>query len=213
MSCLQRVRTIQSKSGENASLNFVETALTVHEKILSHAGMREIVLRIDAMYNKQSPFAFMCNLDVLAHKSKSQEQSLWMLNSMDHMLLTEQCGPKDFSKQTLSPAKQKGYLDLMLLKKDLLSHLVSNVLPSMELSDFQRQSIAELKTHEMWRARTKSLAWTGTLPESGRLFVTLLQSMIYGNATDGNLKTRSGRRLMWGSFCSRTSLSMTPSRR
>ena len=44
----KHVRTIQSKSGENVTLNFMETAMLVYEKILSHANLRDKVLNMDS---------------------------------------------------------------------------------------------------------------------------------------------------------------------
>ena len=130
----------------------------------------------------------MTNLELVAQKGKSADQTLWLLNSMEHMLLAEQCATNDFTKRTLAPPKQKGLLDLLIFKRDMLTHLMQVVLASMEMPEQQRQSLAELKGHEICRSRTKNVAWTGTLRESGRLFFTVLQTVIYGNAIDGGMK-------------------------
>ncbi|CAE7666405.1 unnamed protein product [Symbiodinium sp. CCMP2592] len=179
----------ESKSAEQVTLNFVQVAVTVYEKILSQGCLRDMVLKIDSTYDKQSPFTFITNLDLVAGRTKSVEQGAWMLRSIEHMLVTEQCTPKDFSKRTLAPAKQKGLLDLMLFKMDLLRHLMQSVLPAMVLPGTQKESLARLDSHQTWRDNTKNLAWTGALQESGRLFFTVLQTIIYGTAVDGGLRT------------------------
>ena len=97
----QHVTQSTAVCAETVSQNFVDTALKFHDRILSTNRLRNLVLAMDSEYGKLSPVSLMSNVAKIMEKTRNPEQLHWVLSTIQDLLATNECSPKDFTVRSL----------------------------------------------------------------------------------------------------------------
>ncbi|CAJ1394699.1 unnamed protein product [Effrenium voratum] len=164
----QQVSESKSALAENVTLNFVQTAIRVYDRVLSVPNLRDMVFVMDNRLGKASPTSQMWTLAKILEKTKNPDQIAWALATMDDLMIYLGGAPR-----------QKGLVDLWVLKMDLKDYFLGPFLGKLQLP--------EADTAMMARRNEKSIL--GTVRESTRKMVSILENFVFGVTNDGALKT------------------------
>lgn len=110
------------------AFEFVDSAMKVFERILSVDKLFDVVFRLEQKYGKQSCFQHMAVLEGICIKTKKSEDLLWILESMEDLLIRGESNNKCFSSRTLKGGRTgggtRGLLDEFLAKKSIFEYVL-----------------------------------------------------------------------------------------
>ena len=193
-----------AKSREKISKSFVDTALTVHNRVLSIPAAEKLLLEMDSREN--NPFNSGHKLQVILNKCwNSKENLLWVLHHIRHMVLNldTSASDADFSCDGLRGSAKtgnRGSVDLILLKKDAIGYMC-NKLPIQIGIEGDANWLADirggLRDHSSYIASKSGdgLTWRNNLSPAQARYVAYTEELLYGNRYDPHLKLliRSGK--------------------
>jgi hypothetical protein len=195
-----------AKGREKISKSFVDTALTIHARLLALPSAEKLLLDMDSLPKDQNPFNSVHRLQAIVSKcGNSKENTLWVLQHIRHMVLELHTDPgsSDFSVEGLrgsAKSGNRGLVDIILLKKDALGHLCHKLPIQLGIegdSNWLADVRAALKDHAAHLASKSGdgLTWRNRLtPAQGR-YVAFAEDVLYGARHDHHLKAlcRSGK--------------------
>ena len=85
--------------------------------------------------------------------------------------------------------RQKGLVDLFVMKLDLKNYFLGQFLKQLTLKPSDLVFLCNLDTHVKFRAAMANKAIFGTLGETTRLMITMLATVVFGCQSDGPLKS------------------------
>jgi hypothetical protein len=123
-----------AKGRETVSKSFVDTALTIHSRLLSIPAAETLLLDMDSALPRDcNPFNSVHRLQAIISKcgnssTSSRDNTLWVLRHIRHMILDLNADPttSDFSVDGLrgnNKTNNRGLVDVILLKKEALGYL------------------------------------------------------------------------------------------
>jgi hypothetical protein len=199
---------------EKVSKSFVDTALTIHNRLLSIPAAEALLLDMDSALPRDSnPFNSVHRLQAIISKcgnspTSSRDNTLWVLRHIRHMVLDLNMDPttSDFSVDGLrgnSKTSNRGLVDLILLKKEALGYLCHK-LPVQLGIEGDSAWLAEMQTsfnrHDTYLASLSGdgLTWRNRLSPAQSRYVAFAGDLLYGTRHDHHLKTllRAGKTCM-----------------
>ena len=85
--------------------------------------------------------------------------------------------------------RQKGLVDLFVMKLDLKNYFLGQFLKQLTLKPSDLVFLCNLDTHVKFRAAMANKVIFGTLGETTRLMITMLATVVFGCQSDGPLKS------------------------
>lgn len=183
----QNVTQSTSALSEPVSDSFVDTAVKVHDRVLSLQEVICEVLPVEETFGKASPFNSIGALEKLAVKCKTPEMLQWCVCSIADTLAQKYLSTADFSLRALAGSKSsgkasKGLIDIFMLKKALLDWVKLKFVTAHPFQESVTSAVAGIKLHKDFRAlcggpgRKVDITWMGTLTESGRKLFDFLKA-------------------------------------
>ncbi len=187
-----------SGTSEPVTLSFIDTSLTVRRRVLSDPGTLAAIQRADDRWGKATPWNSIYKMEMLARKigvHGDKKNLLWMVEGVEHMVLerdlrVEECTVKALSGKATS---NRGLLDLLLLKRGILQHLLFVTLPHLEYPAEVFCCVQEVMgDHTAFRTNylEKGRSWLGVLPLAVQKLVIIIANVVYGSQSNGALKTQ-----------------------
>ena len=184
---------VDGNSEVPTSATFVESATSVHKRILSIPRCREMLLHADESI-EGNPLDSVSKLIVLATRAKTADCIEWAAEHIldfvrSGALAVEQVGCRALEGK-LAGQQGRGLVDLCLYKRGLLSHLSNNVLGKLDWSDDIKGAMRDSMT-SITAFRNKcgylftpsmppvSLAWRAGWPRSAEQFMTLVEALVF----------------------------------
>ncbi len=209
----QQLWKLYNEMAKNASLTepfkvgFIDACLTVWDKILLDDYMRQSVLMLENEYGKRSPLNSIYKMQRIVDKAKTHEQRCWLINGICDWVVQGLVPPADFTFEGLvgKGKGDKGFIDLLLLKFDLLSWFATRLVHTHPFTDAVRDRMGQMSTgHAAHRAMFGTVraaehfdqSWLGALPPSGQALLRLTESIVFKTQEwDMSLKTwlRAGK--------------------
>ena len=196
-----------AKGRETISKSFVDTALTIHGRLLHIPAAEAMLLEMDSNLAKDdNPFNSVHRLQAIVSKcGNSRENAMWVLRHMAHMVsnLSMSASSADFSVEGLRGSARtgnRGLIDTILLKKGAIGYLCHKLPVQLGiegdaswLSDL-RASLADHSSHLESR-KGDGLAWRNRLTPAQVRFVAFAEDLLYGVRHDQHLKNliRAGK--------------------
>jgi hypothetical protein len=119
-----------AKGREPISNTFVDTAMTIHNRLLQIPATEAMLLDMDSNFTKDNnPFNSVHRLQAIVSKcGNSKENTMWVLRHIAHMVtnLSLSTSSSDFSVEGLRGSARsgnRGLIDTILLKKDAIGYL------------------------------------------------------------------------------------------
>ena len=123
-----------AKGRERISKSFVDTALTIHARLLPIPEAERLLLEMDSNVVKgENPFNSVHRLQAIVSKcGNSKENAMWVLRHIAHMVthLAISASSADFSVEGLRGSPRtgnRGLIDTILLKKEALGYPMPQV--------------------------------------------------------------------------------------
>ncbi|CAK9007427.1 Uncharacterized protein SCF082_LOCUS9454, partial [Durusdinium trenchii] len=164
-----------------SAFEFVDSAMKIHERMLSNENAFDVIFCLEERFGKLSCFQHMSVLEAVCMKTKKIDEMLWILHSIEDMLMRGEVSNKAFTNRTLKGGRTgggtRGLLDEFLAKKGLLKYLAEesqNWGRKRQLPKFQEGA---------------DLSWMGSLTEAERLLIHMIKNVVYRNGHDGQLRT------------------------
>ena len=196
-----------AKGREKISKSFVDTALTIHGRLLQIPDAERMLLEMDSNLAKDdNPFNSVHRLQAIVSKcGNSKENAMWVLRHMAHMVtnLSVSASSSDFSVDGLrgnARTGNRGLIDTILLKKEAIGYLCHKLPVQLGiegdatwLSDL-RVSLADHNSHLASR-KGDGLAWRNRLTPAQVRYVAFAEDLLYGVRHDQPLKNliRAGK--------------------
>ncbi len=118
-----------SGASESVTDGFVDTALTVSSRLLSIPAVREVLVSFDSEYGLRNPFDSSTKLQVICSKASTPECITWTVLLLADFIKSGALHVDQLALRTLSGAGSglggKGMVDLLVMKKDILAHLLN----------------------------------------------------------------------------------------
>ena len=120
-----------SSMGEKITVGFVDSALTVWDRLLADPVCRQLIMQTEDHWGKRTPWDSVYKLEaVIKKRGRPGEVALgnlrWSLSAVTDTILNETSVPQFFTVRMLQGKGQpgnKGILDLRLYKKHIRQHL------------------------------------------------------------------------------------------
>ncbi len=209
----QQLWKLYNEHAKNASLTepfkigFIDACMTVWDKILVDDTMRELVLMLENDHGKRSPFNSIYKLQRVVDKAKTPEQRCWLINGICDWVGQGLVPATDFTFEALAGRgkSDKGFIDLLLVKLDLLSWFATRFVHLHPFTETVRDRLGRMATgHTAYRAMFGTVraadhfdqSWLGALPPSGQALLRLVESIVFKTQEwDTSLKTwiRAGK--------------------
>ncbi len=130
----------QSQTQEAVNFSFVDTAMTVHRRVFGVPEALSAILWCEDMWGPKSPWNSLYKIEALCRKIGTHGDSsklVWMIEGVCNMVFSRQHQCEDFtlSKLTGKGTSNRGILDLLLLKKNVLQHMRDITLTSLRLPE------------------------------------------------------------------------------
>ena len=189
-----------AKGREPISKTFVDTAMTIHSRLLQIPAAEAMLLDMDSNSTKDNnPFNSVHRLQAIVSKcGNSKENTMWVLRHIAHMVtnLSLSTSSSDFSVEGLRGSARsgnRGLIDTILLKKDAIGYLCHKLPVQLGiegdaawLSDL-RGSLADHRSHLASR-KGDGLAWRNRLTPAQVRYVAFAEDLVYGVRHDQHLK-------------------------
>ena len=196
-----------AKGREKISKSFVDTALTIHTRLLAFPSAEKLLLDMhSALPRDANPFNSVHRLQAIISKcGNSKDNTLWVLHHIRHMIidLKVDCVSADFSVDGLRGSHKtsnRGLVDVILLKKEAIGHLCHKLPIQLGIegdSDWLGEIRASLKDHSSFLASRSGdgLTWRNRLTTSQARYVAFAEDLLYGSRHDVHLKAlcRAGK--------------------
>jgi len=189
-----------AKGREIISKTFVDTALTIHARLLSIPAAEQLLLTMDSELSKgNNPFNSVHRLQAIVSKCGNKENIMWVLSHMAHMvtnLSMDDSSSSDFSVEGLrgnARTGNRGLVDTILFKKDAIAYLCHKLPVQLGiegdaawLADL-RVNLADHKNHLASRTGD-GLLWRNRLSPAQVRYVAFAEDLLYGTHLDHHIK-------------------------
>jgi hypothetical protein len=200
-----------AKGREPVSKSFVDTALTIHSRLLSIPAAETLLLDMDSALPRDcNPFNSVHRLQAIISKcgnssTSSRDNTLWVLRHIRHMILDLNADPttSDFSVDGLrgnNKTNNRGLVDVILLKKEALGYLCHKLPIQLGIegdSTWLAEIQTSLKSHDTYLASQSGdgLTWRNRLSPAQSRYVAFAEDLLYGSRHDHHLKAllRAGK--------------------
>ena len=182
--------------GETFSPGFVDNALTVFDRALKLPEVRNMITQMEDLHGSASPFNSITKLYAIVKRAKPptstmspDEALLWLFGWVTDLVLSGAFTPEDLTVRVLSGEQAKpsnpGILALAMLKLGVLRHMVEVMMPAANVpADCSRLIESKMSNNVEYRKNYASFsvdqevdsAWQGTLPESGRMVLAIIEA-------------------------------------
>ena len=184
-----------SKLSEAVTGDFARHAITVWDNLLLHPRVRAHILRAEEEWGKEAPFNSVYKLAAISSKSAGDpELAEWCCAAISDLARQHLIPMDEFSIRNLSGSKHKpGILDLVALKRTLLSYLLTSFLDQIASED-TKKSLKKLGSHADARKAFGNPSaplkpeWFSVLPKSGLLLCTMILDSVYNIKYDNQLR-------------------------
>jgi hypothetical protein len=176
------------------SVAFVDSSLTIHDRILGNAACQKVLLSLDSEFGLQSPLNSVYKLQALIDRAKTQPAIEFVLSSLMDSLKMGTIETGDFSVKKL-----KGHIvDLHLLKYRFHTHFLTMFMDTHPFPLAVKEKVRSIFVdHATVRKSLTNypsgqpieLAWQAALPQSAVFFIQLIESVVYNDVHDLSLKT------------------------
>lgn len=135
-----------STYSEPVTFSFIDMAFTVWDRALSFKEVQEVVLQEESL-RQFSIFNSSTKLQTIVSKAKTLDQIVWSFTllrdlHMAKLITHETCGVRWLSGTGKEAGK--GYVEVMVFKKNLLSYLLETVVPSKAINADIKAKIREV---------------------------------------------------------------------
>ena len=189
-----------AKGREPISKTFVDTAMTVHSRLLQIPATEAMLLDMGSNSTKDNnPFNSVHRLQAIVSKcGNSKDNTMWVLRHIAHMVtnLSLSTSSSDFSVEGLRGSARsgiRGLIDTILLKKDAIGYLCHKLPVQLGIegdatsrSDL-RGSLTDHSSHLASR-KGDGLAWRNRLTPAQVRYVAFAEDLVYGVRHDQHLK-------------------------
>jgi hypothetical protein len=188
-----------SFGGDVYTAGFVDNALTVHERALKLPEIRGMIIKVEDIVGLNSPFNSITKLVSIVKRCRAIPNSnmrpdeilIWIFGWITDLVVSGVYNPEDLTVRVLSGEQGKpgnsGLLSLGHLKLSVFRYFVEVLMPKANvLPDAIRLIEAKMSTHVDYRKNYLSFsvevevdsAWQGTLPESGRMALSIIEAQM-----------------------------------
>ncbi|MFM7986931.1 MAG: hypothetical protein ACKPKO_47215, partial [Candidatus Fonsibacter sp.] len=188
-----------AKGREVISRSLIDTALTIHGRVLWIPATERLLLDIDNLPRTENPFNSVQRLQAIVSECGSnKEHSTWVLEHICHMVCAPVVDKVDSSEFTVdalrgsSKTGSRGLVDVIRLNKEALGNLCHKLPIQLGFhgdSDWLSEVRPHLKDHAAHKASTQveALSRRNFLdPGQGR-YVAFVEELLYGKRYDPNL--------------------------
>ena len=177
-----------SVMSEKIPVSYIDTVLTVYERLLSIEEAREIVLDAEERWGVKSPWDSVYKLETIVKKCgrpspQTTKKVMWVLEFANDTML-DSGGPLPLSVRALSGKGHpggKGLLDFWLYKGCLLTHLTNTLLNEVNLPTETKTEIRSLfdsptiyRSLFGYKYETKPRQWLAKYSESVQKLIFLI---------------------------------------
>ena len=189
-----------AKGREKISKSFVDTALTIHARLLAIPAAECLLLEMDSSLPRDAnPFNSVHRLQAIVSKcGNSRENTLWVLRHVHHMVMNHKTDPAstDFTVEGLrgsTKSGNRGLVDVILLKKEAIGHLCHKLPIQLGIegdANWLSDLRAGLKDHNSFLAsrQGEGLTWRNRLTPAQSRYVAFAEDLLYGTRHDHHLK-------------------------
>ena len=196
-----------ARGRERISKSFVDTALTIHARLLAIPAAEHLLLEMDSSFSRDAnPFNSVHRLQAIVSKcGNSRENTLWVLQHIHHMVKHHNIDATstDFTVEGLRGSAKtgnRGFVDAILLKKDAIGHLCHKLPIQLGIggdANWLSDLRAGLKDHCSFVAsrQREGLTWRNRLTPAQSRYVAFAEDLLYGTRHDHHLKAflRAGK--------------------
>lgn len=142
-----------SPGSEQFSPAFIDDSLTVYQRALSKEPIRAAVTLCDQEYGHQSPFNSVYKMAAIVKKAVSSEKIEWAYLAVTDLVRGGLLNHDDLSVRSIQGSGgQRGLVELLVLKRTMLQHFLSEVLDGMNFLPAVKAALREkLASHVAYR--------------------------------------------------------------
>ena len=184
-----------ASSQERISESFVDSALTIHRRLLSQPACQQVLEWCDQNWLSVSPWKSIYALQALIDRAGTPEMIAWALPGMVDGVRMSFLDAGVFVISKLKDSRVS-YIEILKMKKKVLQHLLTEWLMSLELpTEWKNKIKSTFSSFEKVRGhfapypqQTADTAWLLGAPTSVSEISTFLEGVIYGQEYDGRYK-------------------------
>jgi hypothetical protein len=174
------------------SVIFVDTAFTVHNRLLFDADIAALLLEMDGKPRRDNPFDGAQTLQTIISKAKTTPRIKWVLMGMVHMLRNGvPAKSEQFTIRGIGGTKEtanRGLAHALIFKNKCLAFLLGRLPFNLGFSDgawlaLTRTHLADYKNYSEAPAD-----WTRSLTHPQLVFVRFCENLVYRSKFDACLK-------------------------
>ena len=177
------------------SLAAIDSSLTIMARLLSIPSVQTRLLDADAWNRGDNPFDSVYKLEAILRKGKDASGITWLVDMLWYVVQhkSKPIDSEDLSLCGLRGKKtngNRGYLDVLLFKKDCIPYLLDNLPRELGLdpSWFTSTARTKMETVVAHLDATKDPSWCAGIDKHTMTFATFCQDFIYGLTYDGCIK-------------------------
>ena len=187
-------RVTFAPSSDKFATGFVDAAMTITNRILSIPACKEMLTKLDSEVGVNGPLNSVYKLQAIVSKAKTPANIQTVIS---YMVFGYECGfyeVEDFSVSKL----RSGFVDLLLLKKSLLTHFMDVSFHELSFPpddvSLIRRCYADTAAVTLWaksprgEQKQPDLFWKAGLSKPANMFSDFVEAIVYDVKFDANLK-------------------------
>ena len=115
---------------EKSAFEFVDSAMKVYERMLSDGDLFMKIHAMELKFGKKSCWRHMSTLEAVVMKCKKKSEMLWVLATIEDLLLRGEASNTQFSSRSLKGARtgggSRGLMDEWLAKRSILDWVLAD---------------------------------------------------------------------------------------
>ena len=175
----------QSPGSEPLSDAFIDNALTVYNRALSIAVVKDVVTQMDSDHGHSSPFNSVYKMYAIVKRAGDASKITWCFLAIVDLVKAKLLGPADVTVRSLQgTANAKGLVDLLLFKATMKDFLLE-MSDKLDLPSSVKSALREhLGDHAKYRACVKEypgseppdLSWKAGWPQSADAMLQFIEA-------------------------------------
>lgn len=195
-----RTHVALSDSTEAVTDNFIKSALMVYRSLLVNKAHVALLEASEDLYGMSSPYNSVAKLALLATKVRTPDLLTWVLGSINDSCRSGDYPPNSFTFRALKgEGSNKGFIDVLLLKHELLKFLLCNFLDDRKFSHTVKEKMrAVFTSHMTYRAHVGyptddtgkcDLSWQNSWPPTSMAAFKLIEDLVYSRDYDSVIRS------------------------
>ena len=182
-----------SKKGDAVTASFVESALSVWNRLLTIPECRQCVLSVDGKFGSLSPFNGITSLQTIVYRCKKSSYIKWVVEHIGDEVLNGIRDPKSFTVTFLrgKAKNDKGYLDILMIKYDIANALLEswhNNVDRSSMDALNRIAASPIEYRKLYGSGGNAdLAWMGALTPGAIAASSLLVNILWTDSYNGTI--------------------------